>query len=654
MEKERIINLNSYRPEIDGLRAIAILSVILYHTKIQYRGIYFFDGGYLGVDIFFVISGYLISRSIISEWLLTKKFDFKKFYIKRARRILPMLFLVIIASLPLAWILLLPTNFIEYAKSILSSIYGWSNLFFYFNTTQYGAESSLFKPFLHTWSLGIEEQFYLIFPILSILILKFFRNYFLSIGTLLFILSLIFAEYMIPINPELNFYLPLSRFWELLIGSALAYKEIYFEETKGNSFIKLIPNLGIILVIYGLAAFDINTPHPSLKTLIPVLGVSMIIGYSHRNFLITKILSFKPLIWIGLISYSAYLWHYPLFAFDRLAIGKQTILWKIFLIFLTLFLSLISYVLVEKPFRNVNIISNKSFLFLIIVFYSSVTFLMNYAVAKNGFDSRLEPILPKEAKDFDASLIKSKIVESIDEIPINSKKKTLLIGDSHLYNWGRLNSYFSDEKEVVNMSYLGCRIKFDDENNLRLDGNLGDNKENRCQTLEKFFSEKKYMEQVENVILISFRPFTYPFNKYRFQLLSLLKEYSPNARVFVMGNYFQLKSDEFNSCLNLMFQKRSPSASICIENSNDYNPSIEKKELKSKLIDKKDLDYKYISLFELLRNNDGTYEHEYKSVPFMYDWNHLNTTFIDYIGLRLKNYNGKDENILELKNLIEF
>ena len=159
------------------------------------------------------------------------------------------------------------------------------------------------------------------------------------------------------------------------------------------------------------------------------------------------------------------------------------------------------------------------------------------------------------------------------------------------------------------------------------------------------------MEQVENVILISFRPFTYPANKYRFQLLSLLKEYSPKARMFVMGNYFQLKSDEFNSCLNLMFQKRSPSASICIENSNDYNPSIEKKELKSKLIDKKDLDYKFISLFELLRNNDGTYEHEYKSVPFMYDWNHLNTTFIDYIGLRLKNYNGKDENILRRSKL---
>ena len=278
-----------YRPEIDGLRAIAILSVILYHTKIEYKGVYFFNGVYLGVDIFFVISGYLISRSILSEWLNSNKFNFKNFYLKRARRILPMLFLVIVTSIPIAWKILLPSNFVEYAKSILASIFGWSNIFFYFNTSQYGAESSLFKPFLHTWSLSIEEQFYLIFPIFTILILKFFKKNFLFISSALFFISIAYSEYLRLRNPELNFYFPLSRFWELFLGFCLAYKEFFLKEIINIRRQKIIQAFGLIFVISGFIFFDIDTPHPSFYTFLPVLGVCMIIGFSRKGFFVTKL-----------------------------------------------------------------------------------------------------------------------------------------------------------------------------------------------------------------------------------------------------------------------------------------------------------------------------------------------------------------------------
>lgn len=143
-----------YRAEIDGLRAIAVVSVILYHAQMVFFGKDWFDGGFIGVDIFFVISGYLITRIILSEFQTKGSFSFSNFYERRARRILPMLFVVIIVSIPYAWLKLFPSDLVEYAKSILASLFFGSNFFFYFSTTEYGADSALLKPFLHTWSWG--------------------------------------------------------------------------------------------------------------------------------------------------------------------------------------------------------------------------------------------------------------------------------------------------------------------------------------------------------------------------------------------------------------------------------------------------------------------------------------------------------------------
>ena len=164
--------ITSYRPEIDGLRAIAIISIVLYHAKIVLNNTDWFEGGFVGVDIFFVISGYLITRIIMNEIMMHGSFNFLNFYERRVRRILPMLFFVIFVSIPFAWHTLFPADFLNYSESIMASIFFVSNFFFYFNGMEYGATNSLLLPLLHTWSLSIEEQFYLIAPITLLIIYK--------------------------------------------------------------------------------------------------------------------------------------------------------------------------------------------------------------------------------------------------------------------------------------------------------------------------------------------------------------------------------------------------------------------------------------------------------------------------------------------------
>ena len=186
-----------------------------------------------------MISGYLITRIILSELESKGSFSFLNFYERRARRILPMLFVVIFVSVPYAWQSFYRQILLNMLKAFLLHSFFGSNFFFYFSTTEYGADSALLKPFLHTWSLGVEEQFYLVFPILAIVAFKFFRKHFLTILVGLSLLSLQFAELMEVRNADLNFYLPFSRFWELAVGSILAYRELYYKPSNERLCVKI-------------------------------------------------------------------------------------------------------------------------------------------------------------------------------------------------------------------------------------------------------------------------------------------------------------------------------------------------------------------------------------------------------------------------------
>ena len=216
-----------YRPEIDGLRAIAVGAVILYHAQITILGHQPFKGGFIGVDIFFVISGYLITSIILKELLTTGSFSFKYFYERRIRRILPVLLFIMLVSLPFAWMYLPPINFflfhLEFSKSILYSLGFSSNFYFHYSGQQYGAESGLLKSFLHTWSLSVEEQYYILFPIVLLIAFKYFRKYLVHILILGFIISLVSAEWTSRNYASASFYFLHTRMWELLAGSILAY-----------------------------------------------------------------------------------------------------------------------------------------------------------------------------------------------------------------------------------------------------------------------------------------------------------------------------------------------------------------------------------------------------------------------------------------------
>jgi peptidoglycan/LPS O-acetylase OafA/YrhL len=453
-----------YRPEIDGLRAIAVGVVILYHSKITLFGYQSFKGGFIGVDIFFVISGYLITSIILKELVTTGSFSFKNFYERRIRRILPALLFVMLASLPFAWRYLLPGNFIDFSKSILYSLGFTSNFYFHYSHQRYGAESGLLKPFLHMWSLSVEEQFYILFPMVLLVIFKYFRKYLIHILLFGFTVSLGLADWGSRNHTSFNFYVLPTRGWELLAGSILAY----FEITKGNrskhQILNLIlPSVGFLLIGHSILFFNDRMFHPSFYTLSSIIGVCLIIWFSHKNELITKIISSKLFVGIGLISYSLYLWHYPIFAFSRtIEFTGGNIFKKLALGFLILILSIFTYYFIEKPFRNKNnkfkvIISLIAFSILVLIIY-------NFSVVqKNGYLNRMPEILRGDLS-VTRTLLKNQkgknCFGNIEGCNFNtfSNKQIYIIGDSHMGSlaFNLKDRIVKNNYQFITSTFAGC------------------------------------------------------------------------------------------------------------------------------------------------------------------------------------------------------
>lgn len=377
-----------YRAEVDGLRAIAVIAVIFYHAEFLILGKNWVEGGFIGVDIFFVISGYLISRIIFFELIETNSFHYVFFYERRIRRILPVLLVVILLSIPFAWDIMLASAFEEFSKSIIAALIFISNFFFYFSTTEYGAETSLKIPFLHTWSLGIEEQFYIIFPIFAALIYKYVRKHTLPIIIFLLLISLQLSEFFYLRDPAFSFYMPITRVWELLVGTALAYHELKYGRLGRSAISQVAPVVGLYLIVYSIFYFDGNSRHPGLLTTIPVIGAALIIGFSSKNDLIGKFLSLKIFSGLGLISYSLYLWHFPIFAFYRSTDNSPENTEKLGWVLLTLILSILSYFIVEKPFRNRDLVSKKLLSFFLISATIGILFSL---WAGNNYNQKVDP-----------------------------------------------------------------------------------------------------------------------------------------------------------------------------------------------------------------------------------------------------------------------
>jgi len=347
-----------YRPDVDGLRALAILPVILYHAKLAC------PGGFVGVDIFFVISGFLIT-SLILQKMADGSFSLIHFWERRIRRILPALSVVMLATLIAAYYWFLPLDFASVGKSVAAQAVMGGNFYFWKQLSGYFALGTETKPLLHTWSLAVEEQCYLLFPLMMLMFARFRKNPFFVVILSLSVASLafsIFGSYTAH-NQKTAFYLLPARAWELMLGALLAASKGKIHAgvavREGSGW------LGVALICWPVFFYDITTRFPGLGALPPCLGAALIIFASEsKPSSVGRLLSFRPVVFVGLISYSLYLWHWPLLAFGPyLSKFEPTISFKLWLLAASFLLAILSWQFIEKPFRQRRIFRQRPQIF---------------------------------------------------------------------------------------------------------------------------------------------------------------------------------------------------------------------------------------------------------------------------------------------------
>lgn len=331
-----------HRREIDGLRAIAVLPVVLFHAHTPG-----FGGGYVGVDVFFVLSGYLITGLLLAD-LAEGRLSIMRFYERRARRILPALLAVALACLPAAWLLMPPAQLRDFAQSLVAVATFSSNILFW-QESGYFDLAAAEKPLLHTWSLGVEEQFYVIFPLFLLGLWRFGRSWTVAGLALVALASLLLGEWGWRQAPSANFYLLPSRAWELLAGALCAFA-LHARPRVGAD---LPAALGLGMILLSVVLYDEATPFPSLYALLPVGGTCLVVLFAQQGTRVARLLSVRLFVGIGLISYSVYLWHQPLFAFARLQTAVPvTPALMAGLVLASLGLGWLSWRYIEQPFRG--------------------------------------------------------------------------------------------------------------------------------------------------------------------------------------------------------------------------------------------------------------------------------------------------------------
>lgn len=445
-----------YRKEIDGLRALAVIPVVLFHA-----GFSWVSGGFIGVDVFFVISGYLITK-ILLENMGREGFSLVDFYEKRARRILPALFFVVIVFCPFAWLYMGPAQMKDFSQSLSGVSLFSSNFVFWMESGYFDVESE-FKPFLHTWSLGVEEQFYFLFPLLFLL--EWGRRKAIFIFIFIFVFS-VFLLFFID-SSEFKFFLLPARSWELVTGSFCAWLQLK-RGFKGSEFFSWF---GVILLLISFLLFDSTMPFPSIYTFIPVIGVVLIIVYGIAGTQVAWVFGRSAFVKVGLLSYSIYLWHQPIFSFYRIITGEDRLSFQVivFLFLIIIILAYFTWRFVETPIRKRNFFKSGRALFISLGFV--IFFIFSFGVVghvSNGFDSRFDSELIEILKsEMDKSPLRkychySSGYREIDERQCmtggGKEKRILLWGDSHADSLGYqlISSLEEQPVQIVQQTYSGC------------------------------------------------------------------------------------------------------------------------------------------------------------------------------------------------------
>jgi peptidoglycan/LPS O-acetylase OafA/YrhL len=341
------MNLPDYRPDIDGLRAVAVLAVILFHAGVPALG-----GGYVGVDVFFVISGYLIT-GILLRSLQAGRHTIAGFYERRIRRIFPALFVVIAASAVAACALLLADELSNFGHSVLATSLFFANYHFMADTGYFAAPAAT-KPLLHMWSLAVEEQFYVVFPLLVAAVWKLARRHLLSVVITLALASLAYALWLMRHSPDQAFYSAPARAWELLAGAVVAIAMHQGLRPAGAALATPLAALALLGVLAPIVLYTEATPFPGLAALAPVLGTACLIyAMATPGNPVARLLACQPMRFVGLISYSLYLWHWPIFVFYKAwRVAPVGALESALLVAATFAAAIASWRWVERPFRG--------------------------------------------------------------------------------------------------------------------------------------------------------------------------------------------------------------------------------------------------------------------------------------------------------------
>lgn len=449
----------NYRREIDGLRALAVVPVILFHA-----GFDAFSGGFVGVDVFFVISGFLITSIILTQ-KAAGTFSPIHFYERRARRILPALFVVIAACIPFAWMWLLPEDLKDFSQSLVAVSVFSSNILFWFESGYFDTAAEL-KPLLHTWSLAVEEQYYLLFPLFLLVVRRFAKQWTVPALAVITALSFAIAEWGAYNKPAASFFLLPTRAWEIAIGAFLAF---YFERFPKQQLRQSAQEVGgvagLLLITYAVFSFSKETPFPSTYTLAPALGAALIILCATPKTVTGRLLSTKAFVGIGLISYSAYLWHQPLFAFVRYrSLTEPSNLQYILLCFGTFFMALLTWRFVEKPFRESKTFSRNQIFTCSIVTSLIFIFIGSYGQLNQSNRPSLKWVdgsLPTEFKGIMKDGEECSYRDPLSSCKLgklDSSLKIVIVGDSHARvlteaakKWSEVDTF-----EWIDMSASGC------------------------------------------------------------------------------------------------------------------------------------------------------------------------------------------------------
>lgn len=370
-----------YRPDIDGLRALAIIPVILFHA-----GATWLPGGFIGVDVFFVISGYLISSIILRE-TAAGEFSFLRFYERRLRRIIPALLVVLIATVATFQVIALPDQAQQTAESGIAALLSVSN-FYFWRTSGYFAPAAEYMPLLHTWTLAVEEQFYLIFPMVVLVLLKLRLSvkWVFATGT---VAAFVFGYWLSVEKSSVAYYLLPARAWELAIGAVLAAGVV--PVVRGAAMREFLPAFGIGLIVFSMFYIRSDMVFPGWVALMPCLGAAMVIHAGGRSWVAQRVLAARPVVFVGLLSYSLYLWHWPVLTALRIRTANAhldlpIVAGAIVAIFL---LAWVSWRYVERPFRNRHSLPNRRMFSALGAGAALATAISILSIATGGFPNRL-------------------------------------------------------------------------------------------------------------------------------------------------------------------------------------------------------------------------------------------------------------------------